>query len=159
LIRARWRWSARLIFRRRGRKIKVLTAGAFKQVRLCARVAAYEIRLGKQGTGGERILVGAVVKRINVETTFDVVIVSPQRSDDLARTARWFAGSISDLREAAFGIVDQWTAPLRPVHQAPSTLFKRAMIAPIRSPTSIPPAEDRRIFVDRLPGQARGDRR
>ena len=76
-------------------EIKVLTAGAFKQV-LLALVPAYEKQTGNKVTV-ENDTVGAVVKRIKGGDTFDVVIVSPAAVDDLAKDGKVVAGSRSDL--------------------------------------------------------------
>jgi molybdate transport system substrate-binding protein len=128
-------------------EIKVLTAGAFKQV-LLALVPAYEKQTGNKVTV-ENDTVGAVVKRIKGGDTFDVVIVSPAAVDDLAKDGKVVAGSRSDLAKVGVGVVVKDGA-VRPDISSVDA-FKRALIA-AKSVAYIDPASggSSGIFVDRL---------
>jgi molybdate transport system substrate-binding protein len=128
-------------------EIKVLTAGAFKQV-LLALVPAYEKQTGNKVTV-ENDTVGAVVKRIKSGDTFDVVIVSPAAVDDLAKDGKVVAGSRSDLAKVGVGIVVKEGAARPDISSVEA--FKRALIA-AKSVAYIDPASggSSGIFVDRL---------
>ena len=128
-------------------EIKVLTAGAFKQV-LLALVPAYEKQTGNKVTV-ENDTVGAVVKRIKGGDTFDVVIVSPAAVDDLAKDGKVVAGSRSDLAKVGVGIVVKDGAARPDISSVDA--FKRALIA-AKSVAYIDPASggSSGIFVDRL---------
>jgi molybdate transport system substrate-binding protein len=128
-------------------EIKVLTAGAFKQV-LLALVPAYEKQTGNKVTV-ENDTVGAVVKRIKGGDTFDVVIVSPAAVDDLAKDGKVVAGSRSDLAKVGVGIVVKDGAARPDISSVEA--FKRALIA-AKSVAYIDPASggSSGIFVDRL---------
>jgi|SRR5580704_780359 len=128
-------------------EIKVLTAGAFKQV-LLALVPAYEKQTGNKVTV-ENDTVGAVVKRIKGGDAFDVVIVSPAAVDDLAKDGKVVAGSRSDLAKVGVGIVVKDGAARPDISSVEA--FKRALIA-AKSVAYIDPASggSSGIFVDRL---------
>lgn len=128
-------------------EIKVLTAGAFKQV-LLALVPAYEKQTGNKVTV-ENDTVGAVVKRIKGGDTFDVVIVSPAAVDDLAKDGKVVAGSRSDLAKVGVGVVVK-DGTARPDISSVEA-FKRTLIA-AKSVAYIDPASggSSGIFVDRL---------
>jgi molybdate transport system substrate-binding protein len=128
-------------------EIKVLTAGAFKQV-LLALVPAYEKQTGNKVTV-ENDTVGAVVKRIKGGDTFDVVIVSPAAVDDLAKDGKVVAGSRSDLAKVGVGVVVK-DGTARPDISSVDA-FKHALIA-AKSVAYIDPASggSSGIFVDRL---------
>jgi molybdate transport system substrate-binding protein len=128
-------------------EIKVLTAGAFKQV-LLALVPAYEKQTGNRVTV-ENDTVGAVVKRIKGGDAFDVVIVSPAAVDDLAKDGKVVAGSRSDLAKVGVGIVVKDGAARPDISSVEA--FKRALIA-AKSVAYIDPASggSSGIFVDRL---------
>jgi molybdate transport system substrate-binding protein len=128
-------------------EIKVLTAGAFKQV-LLALVPAYEKQTGNKVTV-ENDTVGAVVKRVKSGDTFDVVIVSPAAVDDLAKDGKVVAGSRSDLAKVGVGIVVKEGAARPDISSVDA--FKRALIA-AKSVAYIDPASggSSGIFVDRL---------
>ena len=128
-------------------EIKVLTAGAFKQV-LLALVPAYEKQTGNRVTV-ENDTVGAVVKRIKGGDAFDVVIVSPAAVDDLAKDGKVVAGSRSDLAKVGVGIVVKDGAARPDISSVDA--FKRALIA-AKSVAYIDPASggSSGIFVDRL---------
>jgi molybdate transport system substrate-binding protein len=128
-------------------EIKVLTAGAFKQV-LLALVPAYEKQTGNKVTV-ENDTVGAVVKRIKGGDAFDVVIVSPAAVDDLAKDGKVVAGSRSDLAKVGVGVVVKDGAARPDISSVDA--FKRALIA-AKSVAYIDPASggSSGIFVDRL---------
>jgi molybdate transport system substrate-binding protein len=128
-------------------EIKVLTAGAFKQV-LLALVPAYEKQTGNKVTV-ENDTVGAVVKRVKSGDTFDVVIVSPAAVEDLAKDGKVVAGSRSDLAKVGVGIVVKEGAARPDISSVDA--FKRALIA-AKSVAYIDPASggSSGIFVDRL---------
>jgi molybdate transport system substrate-binding protein len=127
--------------------IKVLTAGAFKQV-LLAVVPAYEKQTGNKVTI-ENDTVGAVVKRIKNGDAFDVVIVSPAAVDELTKDGKVVDGSRSDLAEVGVGIVVKEGAARPDIGSVDAV--KRALIA-AKSVAYIDPASggSSGIFVDRL---------
>jgi molybdate transport system substrate-binding protein len=127
--------------------IKVLTAGAFKQV-LLAVVPAYEKQTGNKVTI-ENDTVGAVVKRIKNGDAFDVVIVSPAAVDELTKDGKVVDGSRSDLAKVGVGIVVKEGAARPDIGSVDAV--KRALIA-AKSVAYIDPASggSSGIFVDRL---------
>jgi molybdate transport system substrate-binding protein len=128
-------------------EIKVLTAGAFKQV-LLALVPEYE-----QQTGNKVVLendtVGAVVKRIENGDAFDVVVVSPLAVADLTKQGKVAPGTSANLARVGVGVVVKQGAP----HPDISTVeaFKHALLT-AKSVAYIDPASggSSGIFVDRL---------
>jgi molybdate transport system substrate-binding protein len=128
-------------------EIKVLTAGAFKQV-LLALVPEYE-----QQTGNKVVLendtVGAVVKRVENGDAFDVVVVSPFAVADLTKQGKVAPGTSANLARVGVGVVVKQGAP----HPDISTVeaFKHALLT-AKSVAYIDPASggSSGIFVDRL---------
>jgi molybdate transport system substrate-binding protein len=128
-------------------EIKVLTAGAFKQV-LLAVVPQYEKQTGNT-VKVENDTVGGLVKRIEGGDAFDVVIASPAAIDNLAKAGRVAAGSHSDLARVGVGIVVKEGAPRPDISSVDAV--KRALVA-AKSVAYIDPASggSSGIFVDRL---------
>ena len=90
-------------------EIKVLTAGAYKQV-----VLALQPAFEKQ-TGHKLIVdngtVGQLVKRIDGGEAFDVVVVSPGAIGDLAKKGKVAAGSPVVLARVGVGVMVKEGAP------------------------------------------------
>ena len=128
-------------------EIKVLTAGAFKQV-LLAVVPDYEKQTGNT-VKIENDTVGAVVKRIEGGDAFDVVVVSPAAIDDLAKKGKVAADSHTNLAKVGVGVVVKEGAARPDIGSVEA--FKRALIA-AKSVAYIDPASggSSGIFVDRL---------
>ena len=128
-------------------EIKVLTAGAFKQV-LLAVVPDYEKQTGNT-VKIENDTVGAVVKRIEGGDAFDVVVVSPAAVDDLAKKGKVAPGSGTNLAKVGVGVVVKEGAARPDIGSVDA--FKRALIA-AKSVAYIDPASggSSGIFVDRL---------
>src|SRR6266851_2106648 len=76
--------------------IKVLTAGAFKQVVL-AMVPEFEKQTGHKVTI-DNDTVGALVKRIDGGEAFDVAILSPAAIDNLAKAGKVAPGAVALAR-------------------------------------------------------------
>ena len=74
-----------------GAEIKVLTAGAFKQV-LLALVPDFERATGHKVTI-QNDTVGALTKRIEGGEAFDLAVLTPKAVDDLAKAGKFVAGS------------------------------------------------------------------
>jgi molybdate transport system substrate-binding protein len=127
--------------------IKVLTAGAFKQV-LLAIVPEYEHQSGNT-VKVENDTVGAVVKRVENGDAFDVVIVSPAAVDALAREGKVAPGSQANLARVGVGVVVKEGAPRPDISSVDA--FKHALIA-AKSVAYIDPASggSSGIFVDHL---------
>jgi molybdate transport system substrate-binding protein len=128
-------------------EVKVLTAGAFKQV-LLAVVPAYEKETGNKVTV-ENDTVGALLKRIEAGAAFDVVIVSPSAVDDLAKNGKVVVGSRTNLARVGVGVVVREGAPRPDISSVDA--FKRALLA-AKSVAYIDPAAggSSGIFVDHL---------
>jgi molybdate transport system substrate-binding protein len=84
-------------------EIKVLTAGAFKQVVL-AIVPEFEKQTGHKVVV-DNDTVGALTKRIDGGETFDVVVVSPGAIDDLIKKGKVAAGSRVALAKVGVGVM------------------------------------------------------
>src|ERR1700693_4930931 len=84
-------------------EIKLLTAGAYKQV-----VLALQPAFEKQ-TGHKLVVdngtVGQLIKRIDAGEAFDVVVVSPGASDELAKKGKVVAGSRVTLARVGVGVM------------------------------------------------------
>jgi molybdate transport system substrate-binding protein len=128
-------------------EVKVLTAGAFKQV-LLAVVPQYEKQTGNT-VKVENDTVGGLVKRIEGGDAFDVVIVSPAAIDNLAKAGKVVAGSHSDIARVGVGIVVKEGAPHPDISSVDA--LKRTLVA-AKSVAYIDPASggSSGIFVDRL---------
>ena len=77
-------------------EIKVLTAGAFKQV-LLALVPEFEKQTGHK-VMVENDTVGALTKRIDGGEAFDVAVLTPRAVDDLASKGKFADGSRHESR-------------------------------------------------------------
>src|SRR6266705_2947185 len=82
-----------------GAEIKVLTAGAFKQV-LLALVPDFERATGHKVTV-QNDTVGALTKRIEGGEAFDLAVLTPKAVDDLAKEGKFVAGLLDKLGIAA----------------------------------------------------------
>lgn len=105
--------------------LKVLTAGAFKQI-----VLAMQPEFEKQ-TGHRLIVdnetVGALMKRIEGGEAFDVVIVSPGAVDELIAKGKAAPGSRADLARVGIGVMVKEGAPKPDIATVES--FKHAVLA------------------------------
>jgi molybdate transport system substrate-binding protein len=105
--------------------VKVLTAGAFKQI-----VLAMQPEFEKQ-TGHRLVVdnetVGALMKRIESGETFDVVFVSPSAVDELIAKGKAAVGSRTDLARVGIGVMVKDGAPKPDVGTVDA--FKRAVLA------------------------------
>jgi molybdate transport system substrate-binding protein len=89
--------------------IKVLTAGAFKQV-LLAVVSAFEQHNGHKVTL-ENDTVGALAKRIQGGEAFDVGVLSPRLIDELTAEGKFVPGSRANIARVGIGVVVKEGAP------------------------------------------------
>jgi len=106
-------------------EIKVLTAGAFKQV-LLALVPDFE------RTSGNKVIVdndtvGALTKRIEGGETFDLAVLTPAAVDALASKGKLVAGSRANLARVGVGVVVKEGAAKPDI--ASVDAFKRALLA------------------------------
>jgi molybdate transport system substrate-binding protein len=106
-------------------EIKVLTAGAYKQV-----VLALQPNFEKQ-TGHKLIVdngtVGQLLKRIDGGEAFDVVIVSPGAIDDLAKKGKVVAGSHVNIARVGIGVMVKEGAPKPDVSTVDA--FKKTLLS------------------------------
>jgi molybdate transport system substrate-binding protein len=104
--------------------IKVLTAGAYKQV-----VLALQPDFEKQ-TGHKLIVdngtTGQLVKRIEGGEAFDVVVAPPGTIDDLSQKGRVVAGSRALLARVGIGVVVKEGAPKPDISTVEA--FKKALL-------------------------------
>ena len=104
--------------------VKVLTAGAFKQV-----VLAMQPEFEKQ-TGFKIVVdndtVGGLAKRIEGGEAFDVVIISPGAVDDLAKKGKVVGGRRVNLARVGIGVMVREGAPKPDVGSVEA--FKRAVL-------------------------------
>lgn len=106
-------------------ELRVLTAGAFKQVVL-ALVPDFEKQTGHKvtvdnGTAGE------LLKRIKGGEAFDVAVITPAVIDALTEKGRLAAGSRVNLASVGIGVVVKEGAPKPDI--ATVDAFKRALLA------------------------------
>ncbi len=105
--------------------VKVLTAGAFKQI-----VLAMQPEFEKQ-TGHKLMVdnetVGALMKRIMGGEAFDVVFVSPGAVDELIAKGKVAAGSRTNLARVGIGVMVKEGAPQPNVSSVEA--FKHAVLA------------------------------
>ena len=128
-------------------EIKLLTAGAFKQVVL-ALVPEFEQQTGHKvavdnGTAGQ------LKKRIEDGEAFDVAVITPAVVDDLAGKGKIAAGSRVNLASVGVGVVVKEGAPKPDVGTVDA--FKRALLA-AKSVAYIDPASggSSGIYIDKL---------
>lgn len=109
----------------RAADVKVLTAGAFKQI-----VLAMQPEFEKQ-TGHRLVVdnetVGALMKRITGGEAFDVVFVSPGAVDELIAKGKVAAGSRTNLARVGIGVMVKLGAPQPNVGSVEA--FKQAVLA------------------------------
>jgi molybdate transport system substrate-binding protein len=105
--------------------IKVLTAGAFKQV-VVAMAPEFE-----KATGHKLIIdndtVGALVKRIDGGEAFDVTFLAPGAVDDLIKKGKLADGSRLDLARVGIGVMVKEGAPKPDIGSVEA--FRQALLA------------------------------
>lgn len=106
-------------------EIKVLTAGAFKQV-LMALIPEFEKQTGHKVTV-DNATVGALTKRFEGGEAFDVAVMTPKAVDDLAGKGRFVAGSRQNLARVGVGVVVKEGAPKPDISSVDA--FKKALLA------------------------------
>ena len=128
-------------------EIKVLTAGAFKQVVL-ALVPEFEKQSGHKvvvdnGTAGQ------LKKRIEGGEAFDVAVITPAVVDELTTQGKLVPGSRVNLASVGVGVVVKEGAPKPDVGTVDA--FKRALLA-AKSVAYIDPASggSSGIYIDKL---------
>jgi molybdate transport system substrate-binding protein len=108
-----------------GAEIKVLTAGAFKQV-LLALVPDFERATGHKVTL-QNDTVGALTKRIAGGEAFDLAVLTPKAVDELANTGKFVAGSRANLARVGVGVVVKDGTPKPDIGSVAA--FKQALLA------------------------------
>jgi molybdate transport system substrate-binding protein len=106
-------------------ELKLLTAGAFKQV-LVAALPAFEQRTGHHVTL-DNATVGVLTKRIEDGEAFDVAVLSPGAIDALIAKGKIAAGTRRALAKVGVGVVVKDGAPAPDI--ATVDAFKRALLA------------------------------
>jgi molybdate transport system substrate-binding protein len=105
-------------------EVKVLTAGAFKQVVLAV-VPEFE-----KATGHKVVVdndtVGGLTKRIEGGEAFDVVVLTPAAVDDLTRKGKIADGSKATLARVGVGVMVKAGAPAPDISSVEA--FKRALL-------------------------------
>jgi len=104
-------------------EIKVLTAGAFKQV-LLALLPAFEQQTGHK-VSVDNDTVGALT--FDGGETFDLAVLTPAAVDDLARKGKFVAGSRKNLARVGVGVVVKEGAPKPDIGSVDA--FKKALLA------------------------------
>ena len=105
--------------------IKVLTAGAFKQVVL-AMVPEFEKQTGHKVTV-ENDTVGALTKRIEGGEAFDLAVLTPAAVNDLSGKGKLVAGSRTNLARVGVGVVVKEGTPKPDISSVEA--FKKALLA------------------------------
>jgi molybdate transport system substrate-binding protein len=108
-----------------GAEIKVLTAGAFKQV-LLALVPDFERTSGHKVTV-DNDTVGALTKRIAGGEAFDLAVLTPKAVEDLAKEGKFAAGSRANLARVGIGVVVKDGTPKPDISSVAA--FKQALLA------------------------------
>jgi molybdate transport system substrate-binding protein len=131
-------------------EIKVLTAGAFKQV-LLALVPDFEKQTGHKVTV-ENDTVGALTKRIEGGEAFDVAVLTPTAVNNLTSKGKFVDGSRANLARVGVGVMVRAGAPKPDIGSVEA--FKAALIA-AKSVAYIDPASggSSGIYVDGLLGK------
>ena len=106
-------------------EIKVLTAGAFKQV-LLALVPDFEKTTGHKVTV-ENDTVGALSKRIEGGEAFDLAVLTPAAVNELSVKGKFVAGSRQGLARVGVGVVVKEGAPKPDIGSVEA--FKQALRA------------------------------
>jgi molybdate transport system substrate-binding protein len=127
--------------------VKVLTAGAFKQVVL-ALVPEFEKQTGNKVVV-DNDTAGGLKKRIESGEAFDVAVITPAVIDELAGAGKIAAGSRVNLASVSIGVVVKEGAPKPDVSTVDA--FKRALLE-ARSVAYIDPASggSSGIYIDKL---------
>ena len=89
--------------------LKVLTAGAFKQV-VVAMAPAFETRTGHK-LEIQNDTAGALLRRVGAGETFDVLMLTPAALQTLASTGRVLPDSIAPLAKVGIGVAVKAGAP------------------------------------------------
>ena len=128
-------------------ELKVLTAGAFKQVVL-ALVPNYERQTGNHVTV-DNGTTGQLKKRIEGGETFDVLVITPAVVDEMIASGRLAAGSKVNLASVGIGVVVKQGAPKPDI--ATVDEFKRALLK-AKTVAYIDPASggSSGIYIDKL---------
>jgi molybdate transport system substrate-binding protein len=116
-------------------EVKVLTAGAFKQVVLAV-VPEFEKQTGYKVTV-DNDTVGGLTKKIEGGETFDVVVLTPAAVDELTKKGKIAEGTKSVLARVGVGVMVKAGAPVPDVSTVEA--FKRALLA-AKSVSYIDPA-------------------
>jgi molybdate transport system substrate-binding protein len=106
-------------------EIKVLTAGAFKQV-LQALLPDFEKTTGHK-VAVQNDTVGALSKRIEGGEAFDLAVLTPAAVNDLSSKGKFVAGSRVNLARVGVGVVVKEGAPKPDIGSVDA--FKRALLA------------------------------
>jgi molybdate transport system substrate-binding protein len=106
-------------------EIKVLTAGAFKQV-LLALVPEFERQTGHKVIV-ENATVGALTKRIGGGETFDLAVLTPRAVEELTSQGMFAAGSRQNLARVGVGVVVKEGTPKPDISSVDA--FKKALLA------------------------------
>jgi molybdate transport system substrate-binding protein len=106
-------------------EIKVLTAGAFKQVVL-ALVPDFEKQTGHKVTV-ENETVGALTKRIEGGEGFDLAVLTPGAVDNLTGKGKFAAGSRANLARVGVGVVVKDGTPKPDISSVDA--FKKSLLA------------------------------
>src|SRR5215471_7016578 len=106
-------------------EIKVLTAGAFKQVVL-ALVPGFEKETGHKVIV-QNDTVGALTKRIEGGEVFDLAVLTPGAVNDLAGKGKFVAGSRVNLGRVGVGVVVKEGTPKPDISSVDA--FKKALLA------------------------------
>ena len=128
-------------------EIKVLTAGAFKQV-VVALVPDFEKQTGHKVTV-DNGTAGQLKKRIEDGEAFDVAVITPAVVDELIGKGKIAAGSRVNLASVGVGVVVKEGAPKPDISTVDK--FKQALLA-AKSVAYIDPASggSSGIYIDKL---------
>jgi molybdate transport system substrate-binding protein len=128
-------------------EVKLLTAGAFKQVVL-ALVPDFEKQMGNKVVV-DNDTAGGLKKRIESGEAFDVAVITPAVIDELAGAGKIAAGSRVNLASVSIGVVVKEGAPKPDVSTVDA--FKRALLE-AKSVAYIDPASggSSGIYIDKL---------
>jgi molybdate transport system substrate-binding protein len=106
-------------------EIKVLTAGAFKQV-LLAMLPQFERQSGHKVIV-DNDTVGALTKRVEAGEAFDLAVLTPAAVDSLSKKGKLVPGSGRNLARVGIGVVVKEGAPKPDIGSVDA--FKKALLA------------------------------
>ncbi|HWK45965.1 MAG TPA: substrate-binding domain-containing protein [Stellaceae bacterium] len=106
--------------------VKVLTAGAFKQV-VVALVPSFEAARPGDHIVVDNDTVGALVRRVDGRETFDLLVLSPAAIEELTGRGRLVPGSRIDLARVGIGVAVKAGAPVPDIGTAAS--FTKTLLA------------------------------